>query len=111
MSRSLAILFVDWLELLDPEIVQASPELSQQLMFARQCVGASGRAQRANSQPYLLALLTHQTSWVSLHRCIDCLLKAEYTHRFVIAYFQLFIKSQGCPAFIVLMILYSYMGL
>ena len=115
MSRSLAILFVDWLELLDPEIVQASPELSQQLMFARQCVGASGRAQCANSQPYLLALLTHQTSWVSLHRCIDCLLKAEYTQRFVVVNMILPFPNFSCfhsftPIYS-LMIIYSYICL
>ena len=53
MPRSTAGLLVDWLELLDPEMLAASPVLQQQLLFARQ--------QRPRSQGmepfYLIAIM------------------------------------------------------
>lgn len=38
MSPSTATLFIDWLSLLDPEIVQSCPDLQQQLLFARKVI-------------------------------------------------------------------------
>ena len=34
-----------------------------------------GKSKRKNLQSYLLALLTHHTSWTSLHNCISLLLQ------------------------------------
>ena len=36
---STAALFIDWLSMLDPEIIQANPDLEQKLLFARSLVG------------------------------------------------------------------------
>lgn len=81
-SKGLSTLLVDWLELLDPEIVQSVPELQQQLLFARQqksSVVASPASQpevtSPDSRSFLMALLTHQTSWSSLHQCVHNVLR------------------------------------
>ena len=73
MLSSTASLFIDWLELLDPEIIKSVPDLQEKLAFARQSVTTETRRDVDNcrSQPYLLALLTHQSSWTTLHSCID----------------------------------------
>lgn len=73
MLSSTASLFIDWLELLDPEIVKAAPDIQKKLAFARQLVKPETRKDSdiCSSQPYLLALLTHQSSWTTLHCCID----------------------------------------
>lgn len=76
MTTSMAILFVDWLELLDPELVAMVPDLQQQLLFANEKLkGLPSQSVARSSQPYLLTLLTHQSSWASLQRCINCLLQ------------------------------------
>uniref|UniRef100_A0A670XWG7 Integrator complex subunit 1 n=1 Tax=Pseudonaja textilis TaxID=8673 RepID=A0A670XWG7_PSETE len=59
-------LFIDWLELLDPEVVSSCPDLQQKLLFSRD--------KPLSFRPYLLALLTHQSSWTTLHCCIRTLL-------------------------------------
>ncbi|KAL4240200.1 Integrator complex subunit 1 [Mactra antiquata] len=74
MLPSTCALFIDWLELLDPEIVRLVPELQEKLIFAKQTVTQSSVAREHSSQPYLLALLTHQSSWNTLHKCINSLL-------------------------------------
>ncbi|CAL1532926.1 unnamed protein product [Lymnaea stagnalis] len=78
MTPSSAILFVDWLSLLDPEIVKLSPDLQEKLLFARK-VSAKIAGPPADggvpSQAHLLALLTHQTSWDTLTRCLTHLLE------------------------------------
>ncbi|KAH9505267.1 Integrator complex subunit 1 [Bulinus truncatus] len=83
MTPSSAILFVDWLSYLDPEIVQSCPELQEKLLFARKLTssrtsGVSSEMQAMRSVPshaHLLALLTHQTSWETLTQCLSRLLQ------------------------------------
>ncbi|XP_056018068.1 integrator complex subunit 1-like isoform X2 [Ostrea edulis] len=83
MTTSMAILFVDWLELLDPELVAMVPDLQQQLLFANEKLkGLPSQSVARSSQPYLLTLLTHQSSWASLQRCINCLLQPAEVLRF-----------------------------
>ncbi|WAQ97691.1 INT1-like protein [Mya arenaria] len=71
-----AALFVDWLELVEPEVVRSAPDLETRLLFCRQGVetGEGVGARHHSNQPYLLALLTHQCSWATLHRCVTSLL-------------------------------------
>ena len=76
--KTKAGLLVDWLESLDPELVQTSPELQQKLLFSR-CLlkmPGSGARRERSCQPYLLTMLTHQASWASLRKTVDCVLKA-----------------------------------
>ncbi|XP_044792301.1 integrator complex subunit 1 isoform X2 [Bubalus bubalis] len=101
-------LLVDWLEMLDPEVVGSCPDLQQRLLFSRGKVGltgpacalpvGSGRPQAGVSsarqgkghpgpqvpsfRPYLLALLTHQSSWSTLHQCVRLLLGRGREQRF-----------------------------
>ncbi|KAK3607441.1 hypothetical protein CHS0354_035142 [Potamilus streckersoni] len=76
MLLSTAILFIDWLALLDPEVIRSAPDLQQKLIFAKKRVPSAELSEHhSNYKPYLLALLTHQSSWATLHRCIDCLLR------------------------------------
>ncbi|XP_038064280.1 integrator complex subunit 1-like [Patiria miniata] len=73
-------LLTDWLALLDPEACQACPDLQQQAIFApappgnRNSPSSSGDSQKRIGSAYLLALLTHQANWGTLHKCIDRLL-------------------------------------
>ncbi|XP_022317209.2 integrator complex subunit 1-like [Crassostrea virginica] len=83
MTTSMALLFVDWLELLDPDLVAMVPDLQQQLLFARERLqGVVRQSVGHSSQPYLLTLLTHQSSWATLQRCINCLLQPSQVPRF-----------------------------
>ncbi|KAL3877747.1 hypothetical protein ACJMK2_035409 [Sinanodonta woodiana] len=76
MLLSTAILFIDWLALLDPEVIRSAPDLQQKFIFAKKRVPSAKLLEHhSNYKPYLLALLTHQSSWTTLHRCIDCLLR------------------------------------
>lgn len=86
MNKEAATLFIDWMSLLDPEIVRSNPELEQKLLFARtvserdfeQIVEGSGeRSGGVSSQAHLLALLTHQASWPTLVQCVSRLLQPE----------------------------------
>lgn len=52
------------------------PDLQEKLLFAKQSVSQSDKRREHSSQPYLLALLTHQSSWSTLHRCINSLLSS-----------------------------------
>ncbi|XP_078691976.1 integrator complex subunit 1-like [Branchiostoma floridae x Branchiostoma belcheri] len=63
-------LLVDWLETSDTEIVATCPERQLHLLFSRDGGGSA-------TQPYLLALLTHQTNYSTLHRCTDFLLQGQ----------------------------------
>ncbi|XP_052023556.1 integrator complex subunit 1 isoform X5 [Apodemus sylvaticus] len=67
-------LLVDWLETLDPEVVCSYPDLQWKLLFSRRKGKGHVSAQVLSFRPYLLALLTHQASWSTLHRCIRVLL-------------------------------------
>ncbi|XP_045432794.1 integrator complex subunit 1 isoform X2 [Pipistrellus kuhlii] len=84
-------LLVDWLETLDPEVIGSCPDLQQRLLFSRskglpgflppQGKGPPG-PQVPSFRPYLLALLTHQSNWSTLHQCIRVLLGKNREHRF-----------------------------
>lgn len=67
-------LLVDWLEMLDPEVVGSCPDLQQRLLFSRGKGKGHPGPQVPSFRPYLLALLTHQSSWPTLHQCIRILL-------------------------------------
>ncbi|XP_053512969.1 integrator complex subunit 1 isoform X2 [Artibeus jamaicensis] len=75
-------LLVDWLEMLDPEVISSCPDLQQRLLFSR----SKGKGQPGphvpTFRPYLLALLTHQSNWSTLHQCIRVLLGKNREHRF-----------------------------
>ncbi|KAK2152727.1 hypothetical protein LSH36_320g00001 [Paralvinella palmiformis] len=78
IPQSTTGLLVDWLQLLDPEIISHVPELQQQILFSKQPQLSEGIQASKESyvlcQPYLLALLTHQTSWSSLHKSVELVL-------------------------------------
>lgn len=74
-------LFVDWLEMLDPEVISSCPDLQQRLLFSWNKDKSSSKAEPPSFRPYLLALLTHQSSWTTLHRCIRMLLSKNREHR------------------------------
>lgn len=67
-------LFVDWFELVDPEVVHVHPVLQRQLLFSER-MSMPEDAQTAS--PYLLALLAHQASWSTLQDCLDWLLTPD----------------------------------
>ncbi|XP_048186404.1 integrator complex subunit 1 isoform X1 [Perognathus longimembris pacificus] len=73
-------LLVDWLEMLDPEVVSSCPDLQRRLLFSRR--KGKGHSQAPSFRPYLLALFTHQSSWSTLHRCIHVLLGKSREQRF-----------------------------
>ncbi|KAM7091720.1 LOW QUALITY PROTEIN: integrator complex subunit 1 [Ciconia maguari] len=68
----------DWLEMLDPEVISSCPDLQQKLLFSWNKAGS----QVPSFHPYLLALLTHQSSWTTLHQCIRLLLCRNREQRF-----------------------------
>ncbi|NXC83548.1 INT1 protein, partial [Cercotrichas coryphoeus] len=68
----------DWLEMLDPEVISSCPDLQQKLLFSWNKAGS----QVPSFRPYLLALLTHQSSWTTLHQCIRLLLGRSREQRF-----------------------------
>ncbi|GAB5582628.1 integrator complex subunit 1 isoform X2 [Prionailurus iriomotensis] len=75
-------LLVDWLELLDPEVISSCPDLQQRLLFSRSKGKGHPGPQVPSFRPYLLALLTHQSSWSTLHQCIRILLGKNREQRF-----------------------------
>nr|XP_034987340.1 integrator complex subunit 1 [Zootoca vivipara] len=75
-------LFIDWLEILDPEVISNCPDLQQRLLFSWNKDNDSSESEPPSFRPYLLALLTHQSSWTTLHRCIKILLGKSREHRF-----------------------------
>lgn len=59
-------LIVDWLEVLDPEILSLCPMPTQQLVFGSSPdpgIGTGSPAMLVSGQGYLLARLTHESSW------------------------------------------------
>ncbi|XP_048176838.1 integrator complex subunit 1 isoform X2 [Corvus hawaiiensis] len=68
----------DWLEMLDLEVISSCPDLQQKLLFSWNKAGS----QVPSFRPYLLALLTHQSSWTTLHQCIRLLLGRNREQRF-----------------------------
>ncbi|KAL8175377.1 UNVERIFIED_CONTAM: Integrator complex subunit 1, partial [Gekko kuhli] len=75
-------LFIDWLEMLDPEVISSCPDLQQQLLFSWNKDKSLSESEPPSFRPYLLALLTHQSSWTTLHRCIQILLGKHREQRF-----------------------------
>ncbi|KAM7143374.1 integrator complex subunit 1 [Molossus nigricans] len=75
-------LLVDWLELLDPEVISSCPDLQQRLLFSQSKGKGQPGPQVPSFRPYLLALLTHQSNWSTLHQCIRVLLGKNREHRF-----------------------------
>ena len=77
-STSLVSLLTDWLELLDPEIINTDLELQEQLVFGSESVasvtGKEKLEKKKKGSPYLLALLTHQSQWSTIQRCLDRIL-------------------------------------
>ncbi|XP_025235766.1 integrator complex subunit 1 [Theropithecus gelada] len=73
-------LLVDWLEMLDPEVVSSCPDLQHRLLFSRR--KGKGQAQVPSFRPYLLTLFTHQSNWPTLHQCIRVLLGKSREQRF-----------------------------
>ena len=75
-------LLVDWLELLDPEILSLCPESVQQMVFSSSHQFATPPSSSIrpssslliSSQGYLLARLTHESSWVTVTSTISALL-------------------------------------
>ncbi|XP_006889666.1 PREDICTED: integrator complex subunit 1 [Elephantulus edwardii] len=74
-------LLVDWLEMLDPEVVGSCPDLQLRLLFSRNQGKGHAGPQALSFRPYLLALLTHQSNWATLHRCVHTLLGRSREHR------------------------------
>ncbi|KAL5018227.1 hypothetical protein ScPMuIL_003949 [Solemya velum] len=72
MLKSTASLFIDWLGLIDPEVIRSAPDLQRYLLFAKKHMYQ--KPSQRSSQPYLLALLTHQSNWCTVRRTISCLL-------------------------------------
>ncbi|XP_039082015.1 integrator complex subunit 1 isoform X2 [Hyaena hyaena] len=75
-------LLVDWLETLDPEVIGSCPDLQHRLLFFRAKGKGHPGPQVPSFRPYLLALLTHQSSWATLHQCIRILLGKNREQRF-----------------------------
>ncbi|MCI4392221.1 hypothetical protein PGIGA_G00143530 [Pangasianodon gigas] len=73
-------LLIDWLELLDPEVTSVCSDLQQKLLFSVNKGKGSGVSTGPSYRPYLLALLTHQSNWSTLHQCITTLLNKPKEH-------------------------------
>ncbi|XP_043246405.1 integrator complex subunit 1-like isoform X1 [Amphibalanus amphitrite] len=68
-------LLVDWLELLEPEVISSCPDTQLQMLFSSS--GGGGGGGQPGNRAYLLALLTHHASWATLHTTIDVLLGTD----------------------------------
>ncbi|MEE6498168.1 hypothetical protein FKM82_002992 [Ascaphus truei] len=78
-------LLIDWLDLLDPEVISSCPDLQQRLLFSWNKVKGTPGSQPPSFRPYLLALLTHQSNWTTLHQCISILLSKQREQRWHLA--------------------------
>ena len=56
-------ILMDWLQVIDPELTQASPDVKQRLMFSK-----------GGKSHLMLTMMTHQANWVTLRRMVDDLL-------------------------------------
>ena len=79
-SQSKVGLFVDWLEMMDPELYQLDEEVQQQLLFSKCLLRvSSGKKSVARSsrscRPYVLTMLTHQSGWKSLRSVVGRVLE------------------------------------
>ncbi|XP_077980803.1 integrator complex subunit 1-like [Glandiceps talaboti] len=75
LQSSTAGLLIDWSELLDPDILKTCPHLQQQLLFTKKHSDKRKSKCQGSCSAYLLALLTHQSNWKTLHQCINWLLR------------------------------------
>lgn len=75
-------LLIDWLDLLDPEVIGICPDIQQRLLFSLNKVKGTSGSQVLSFRPYLLTVLTHQSNWTTLHRCISILLSKQRELRF-----------------------------
>ncbi|KAB0403447.1 hypothetical protein E2I00_001896, partial [Balaenoptera physalus] len=68
--------------MLDPEVISSCPDLQQRLLFSQSKGKGPPGPQVPSFRPYLLALLTHQSGWPTLHQCIHVLLGKSQEERF-----------------------------
>jgi integrator complex subunit 1 len=67
-------LLLDWLELLDPEVMTSCPDIQRKIVFEQKEVN---RGISKSHQPYMLAVLTHRCNWASIHNAMVTLLKDQ----------------------------------
>ena len=79
-------LFVDWLQLLDPEVLSLCPESMQQIVFSGNSHQFSmlptstphpSPSLLTSGQGYLLARLTHESTWTTVTKTISALLDSR----------------------------------
>ena len=67
---------VDWLELLDSEVVGLDTEAQMDLILGLSLPASRGKPEDVGLVPYLLGLMVHQSTWETLTSTIDLLLAA-----------------------------------
>ncbi|XP_058800792.1 integrator complex subunit 1 isoform X2 [Phymastichus coffea] len=70
-------LLIDWLALVEPELIGTCPSLQMRLLFGKTNVYVRIDESVVSShscRPYLLTLLTHGASWATLYKCVGHLL-------------------------------------
>lgn len=79
-SLDMSGLKVDLLELLDPEILRVTPEITQKEVFGWSVLGNADIKDAGSSTlgpGYLMARLVHESSWNTLHQTVISLLKDD----------------------------------
>ena len=92
-------LILDWIEVLDPEIVHVDPLLQRDLLFMDRNNASSekGTDKSKASASYLRALLSHQSKDTTLLDCVDWLLSVDViSSRFSFFCFQYSIFESTC---------------
>ncbi|XP_061404832.1 integrator complex subunit 1 [Lethenteron reissneri] len=88
VELSPAGLFIDWLELLNPEVMSTAPATAASAITMEpqlQLLFTSSKSERADGvglssfRLHLLSLLTHQSNWCTLHRTVAALLAPAST--------------------------------
>ncbi|XP_054707879.1 integrator complex subunit 1-like [Uloborus diversus] len=74
-NRSKFCFFVDWLECLEPKIINSFPQSQCHLLFS--LITLQQEPITVPFRPYLLALLIHQSSWKILHYYIETVLNSR----------------------------------
>ena len=70
-------LFVDWLSILDPEILNVSPILQRELLFKEREALSVNVKEKNNSSSYLTSMLAHQTRNSTLQDCFTWILNSS----------------------------------
>nr|CAB3256291.1 integrator complex subunit 1 [Phallusia mammillata] len=70
-------LLVDWLQLLDPELLAHCPHLQRKLLFEKNETSSPQSASSVFNQAYLLSLLVQHCNWSTIHNSIQWLLSDE----------------------------------